>query len=70
MRTPRRNHRVAFRARGAFAGLKDCNILVGLAGECDTHGITITHWHARLVETAKCLFLTPANRAYVLASRQ
>ena len=55
MRSPRRNHTAAFKAKVAIAALKDDETLAALAEKFDVHPNLITLWKTQLLgySTAK-----------------
>ena len=59
MRSPRRNHTAAFKAKVAIAALKGDETLAALAERFDIHPNQITQWKTQLLENAVGVF-TPA----------
>ena len=52
MRSPRRNHTAAFKAKVAIAALKGDETLAALAEKFDVHPNQITQWKTQLLENA------------------
>ena len=56
-RRPRRNHTPAFKAKVAFAAIKDNRTLAQLAEQFDVHPNQITSWKAQLEGGAADVFV-------------
>ena len=56
MRSPRRNHTAAFKAKVAIAALKGDETLAALAERFDVHPNQITTWRGQLLEGAAGVF--------------
>jgi len=63
MRRPRRNHTVAFKAKGAVAALRGDKTLIQLAQQFDVHANQITQWKTQRLDRAKDSFDTAAERS-------
>jgi len=53
---PRRNYSLAFKAKVALAAVKGEKTLAELAQQYDVHPNLITHWRAKLLESAADVF--------------
>jgi len=66
MKRPRRNHAPAFKAKVALAALQGDRTLAELAQQFDVHPNQITQWKSQLLERARELFETAADRDAVV----
>ena len=65
MRSPRRNHTAAFKAKVAIAALKGDETLATLAEKFDVHPNQVTQWKTQLLENASGVFATAAEKQAV-----
>src|SRR2546425_728358 len=62
MKRTRRNHKTAFKGKGALAAFKDEKTLAQLAQQYDVHVNQITTWKAQLLERVSEVFASAAER--------
>ncbi len=62
MRSPRRNHTAAFKAKVAIAALKGDETLAALAEKFDVHSNQITQWKTQLLDNASVVYASAAEK--------
>ena len=62
MRSPRRNHTAAFKAKVAIAALKGDETLAALAEKFDVHPNQITQWKTQLLDNASVVYASAAEK--------